>query len=267
MTYLRLRQICLLAADLDAAAAALEAGLGVSRPYRDPGVGKYGLRNVVYGLGGTFLEVVSPLRPGQETAAGRLLARRGGDCGYMFIVDCDDLERRRGRFQALGARIVEDLRFETPYAVSEAIHLHPRDAGGCLLSIDRHSGGEDLKGGYAWAGPDWPARSVEHLSIAGADIAAADPAAVAARWGELLERAPEVDADGAPRLGLDLGFARFIPAGADGEGLTAVHVATPDPEAALARARAAAGEGAGQPDGRARLVGVDFAFHPAAAAV
>ncbi len=75
----RLRQAVLAARDLDAVAGELRAELGLGEPYADPGVGYFGLRNAVFALGDTFLEVVSPVEP--DTAAGRLLERHGGDCG------------------------------------------------------------------------------------------------------------------------------------------------------------------------------------------
>ena len=48
--------MALVAADLGAACARLEADLGVRSPYRDPGVAAFGLDNAVYELGDTFVE-------------------------------------------------------------------------------------------------------------------------------------------------------------------------------------------------------------------
>ncbi|MFY8139098.1 MAG: hypothetical protein ACOVMO_00145, partial [Caulobacter sp.] len=76
---MRLRQIALVGADLAAAEADIRAVLGVDYAYDDPGVGKFGLKNAVFPVGETFLEVVSPKAEG--TTAGRLLDKRGGDGG------------------------------------------------------------------------------------------------------------------------------------------------------------------------------------------
>ncbi|HEX7609616.1 MAG TPA: hypothetical protein VF380_02985, partial [Solirubrobacteraceae bacterium] len=76
----RLRQAVIVARELEPVAAALRGALGLSEPFRDPGVGEFGLENVVFALGDCFLEVISPLRDG--TAAGRYLERHGGDGGY-----------------------------------------------------------------------------------------------------------------------------------------------------------------------------------------
>jgi hypothetical protein len=84
----RLRQAVLAAGELEPAAHALRSALGLGEPFRDPGVGAFGLANVVFALGDCFLEIVSPKQP--DTAAGRYLERHG-DGGYMVIFDLEDL--------------------------------------------------------------------------------------------------------------------------------------------------------------------------------
>ena len=51
----RLRQAVLVAGELEPAAAALRSALGLEEPFRDPGVGAFGLANVVFALGDCFL--------------------------------------------------------------------------------------------------------------------------------------------------------------------------------------------------------------------
>src|SRR3954464_2439099 len=96
----RLRQVALVARDMAAAEQELTGALGVEVAYRDPGVGEFGLENVLFTLGDTSLEVVSPIREG--TTAGRYLSRRGGDGGYMVILQTDDLDAARARVAAPG---------------------------------------------------------------------------------------------------------------------------------------------------------------------
>ena len=217
---LRLRQIALVARALEPVEPQLTSVLGTEVCFRDPGVGKYGLRNALWALGGTFLEVVAPTRGG--TAAGRYLDRRGGDGGYMCIVDCDDLDARRTQLAAQGIRIVEDVRAGDAVLWSEAIHLHPKDTGGCLLSIDRHSGGADMMGGYLWAGADWQSKARRDVVISGAIMQCDDPAATSERWQRVLGRAA-VASDGGHELRLDNAVVRFVPLADDrGEGLTQV---------------------------------------------
>lgn len=235
--YLRLRQIALVARVLEPVERQLTSVLATEVCFRDPGVAKYGLHNALWALGGTFLEVVAPTA--DPTAAGRYLDRRGGDGGYMCIVDCDDLDARRAEFAALGARVVEDVRAGDAALWSEAVHLHPRDTGGCLLSVDRHSGGADMMGGYRWAGADWPAKARRDAVIAGAVMQCDDPAATAERWARLLRRPATVGAGGGRELPLDNAVLRFVPLADDrGEGLARVVLSCAAPASLIAAATA-----------------------------
>jgi hypothetical protein len=239
MGYLRLRQIALVAHDLATVEKQIADVLGLEICYRDPGVGKYGLHNALFAIGGTFLEVVSPTRP--DTAGGRYLDRRKGDGGYMYILDCDDLERRREHFKKIGVRLVQDLKSGDDVSTSEAIHLHPKDTGGCLLSVDRHSGGADMHGGYHWAGPDWQKhdRSMTVKAITGARMQCGDPHVTAKRWSEILER-PLERKDDVWTIEFDNARARFAPLEDDrGEGLSAVRLATKDKATILSNAKKA----------------------------
>ena len=49
--WVRIRQICLAAAQLEPAVQALQNALGLQVAYRDPAVGKYGLENAVLPIG------------------------------------------------------------------------------------------------------------------------------------------------------------------------------------------------------------------------
>src|SRR5262249_54981134 len=100
---LRMRQICLVAADLERAEADLTGVFGLEVCYRDPGVGAFGLHNFLLPIGNSFLEVVAPTREG--TAGGRYLERRGGDGGYMVIMQCGDVQAARKRAHDLGVRL------------------------------------------------------------------------------------------------------------------------------------------------------------------
>ena len=77
MGYLRLRQICLVASDLDTTEKQIADVLGLEICYRDTGVAKYGLRNALFAAGGTFLEIVSPTQPGTARSEER---RVGKEC-------------------------------------------------------------------------------------------------------------------------------------------------------------------------------------------
>ncbi|MGA1344610.1 MAG: VOC family protein [Ilumatobacteraceae bacterium] len=201
---IRLRQVALVAEHLDPVVDELCSTLGLSVCFNDPGVGEFGLVNALMMIGDQFLEVVSPDTDG--TTAGRLLERRGGDGGYMVIYETDDLDGRMARIEAGGVRIVwrgdfDDIRGR---------HLHPRDIGGAIVSIDQPV----PNGAWRWGGPEWVAHQDTSVvsAIAGVTIGADDPDAMRARW-------------------FDLGFTagvRFVPAGPRGEGVDAMALVATD---------------------------------------
>jgi hypothetical protein len=224
---MRLRQIALVGADLAACAKDIEAVLGVRNPYDDPGVGTYGLRNAVWAVGNTFLEVVSPKQPG--TTAGRLIEKRGGDGGYMVILQVRDLAAARKTAADAGARIVEQIDRDGVAAT----HYHPRDVGGAILSLDWMDPWER----WEWGGPNWEANAVPGMAIVGAELQAEDPAAMAGRWSEALGRPAERDG-GLWRIALEGSEVRFVPLrNVRGEGLVGLDVTLPNPSFARKKAQ------------------------------
>jgi hypothetical protein len=171
----RLRQAVLAARDLDATVAQLQATLGLGEPYSDPGVEHFGLRNAVFALGDTFLEVVSPIRP--DTAAGRLIERRGGDSGYMVMFQVEDLAAARERVRQERVREV----FEISLDDIDEVHLHPSDVRGAIVSLSQAKPPES----WRWGGPDWETRRAP-LRVTGATITVAQPVGVAALWQGIL---------------------------------------------------------------------------------
>jgi hypothetical protein len=231
--YLRLRQLCLVAHELEPAIADLGAIFGLDICYRDGNVGKYGLVNALLPIGKCFLEVVAPTRAG--TAAGRYLERRQGDGGYMVIIDCDDVERRRRQVQDLGVRIANPISHET----YTGLQLHPRDTGGCMLELNHTSGGESLDGPYLPAGPHWQTavRTDVTAALLGAELQSPEPERLASRWAGILERPVSRGAAGEPTIALDLGVLRFVPqADRRGEGLAGIDLAVVDPARIVAQA-------------------------------
>jgi hypothetical protein len=205
---IRLRQVAMIAPDLDPVVDQLRATFGLKVCFHDPGVAEFGLRNALLLVGDQFLEVLSPIREG--TTVQRLLDRRSGAGGYMAIFEVDDLDERVDRLAANDVRIVwagdlPDIRGR---------HLHPRDVGGTLVSIDQPV----PSGSWRWGGPDWQARSHELLqdatvtAIEGVVVSAADPGAMRARWRQ---------------LGLDA-HVDFAEAGPRGDGLDEVRLVAAD---------------------------------------
>jgi hypothetical protein len=199
MTTLRLRQVVVAATDLAATRTRIEDELGLPHVWADPGVAFFGLRNALYAIGDTFLEVVSPT--GDEAPAKRFLDRAGRDAGYMAIVQTSDpLDDVRARADDLSIRIV----FTAEGNGVTGLHFHPADTDGTLLSIDRCT--DDAA--WPWAGPAWEAAPDRgYRGITRAAFAVAEPDAVAARWARLLG----TDASGTT-VPLDGSALEFVPA-------------------------------------------------------
>ncbi len=213
---MRLRQVVWAAADLDGAEADISALTGLEVCFRDPGVAAFGLRNGLFAVGDQFLEVVSPTEP--DTAAGRFMDRRGGDGGYMVIVQTDDLSVIGPRAADNDVRIV----WEGELNGTAGRHLHPADVGGTILSIDR----SDDPAEWAWGGPSW--RDFVDTSVVSAvaavELSVADPEAVAQRWSAMLDR-PVVDGV----IGLDDAEIRFVSSGRDtADGVTGYDLVATD---------------------------------------
>ena len=247
---MRLRQIALVAHDLEPVAAQLNAVFGLRIAFRDPAVGVFGLVNAVMPVGGEFLEIVQPVTA--EASAGRYLKRRGGDAGYMLIFETQDAMAHRARLEGKGVRVI--ARHRTPeYSFT---HFHPGDFNGVLTSIDTAGDGSEWHkrfGDWPPAGPHWrehPAPD-EIQGIAGATVQARDPGAAAAHWSELLQ----ARRDGSTLI-LDGSTVSFVaPVDEDGTGIVGIRIAVRDPGAVLARASA---QGLRVEDGGVRIGGVTF---------
>ncbi len=214
---MRLRQIALVARDLRPVEQELIEAFDLEVCYRDPGLAGFGLRHGLYAIGDHILEVVSPRQDG--TTAERYLDRRGGDGGYMVLVQVDDLEAHRRRLADTELRIVH----EASGPGITGLHLHPADVGGAIVSIDQ----ADPPESWGWAGHDWAYHTASSVvgDLAAVDIQADDPAATAERWSRALDR--PVDGDGV--LALDDAVIRFVPAtDGRGDGLAAADLVAVD---------------------------------------
>ena len=208
---MKLRQCVFVAKDLESSREELCDILGIDVAYRDPGVAKWGLVNVVCPTGHDFLEIVSPTQAG--TSAGRYIERRKGDGGYMVIIQVADAVKERERITALGVRAVE----KKDMAEYKYTHFHPSDTGGVLLSIDQTvaPAGTDPKLWWPPAEKDWLPHAKSDITngLGGVEIQAVDPDATAALWSKILNRPVESDII---RLDDD-GEIRFVPI-SDGRG-------------------------------------------------
>ena len=185
---LRLRQICLLAHDLEWTSSVLSAAFDAPVVFRDPRMAAGGsLTNTHIRLGDSFLETVCPtdLAWQRSTTQTRLLERQG-DCGYMAIVQVPDIAVAsrsmaiQGSAQGIvagdwnvcpgtpgtGLAGVESGRYvlgeplpKEPGTVSGVnVQFHPRDFG-TLAEIQENWPGHDQfpqnRGTYYPAGNTW----------------------------------------------------------------------------------------------------------------
>lgn len=226
---MRIRQIVFAARELAASRQALATLLALPAPYRDPGVAEFGLDNAVFCFGDQFIEVVSPVQAG--TTCGRHLDR-AGDSPYMLILQTDNLARERARLHGLGVRSV----WNADFPEISATHLHPKDVGAAIVSIDEPRPAAS----WRWGGPDWRVAEGDagRQRVRGLTIAAQRPEAMADRWANLFDRPlPQRHGDGW-RVRLSDGFVDMVaaPAGTH-EGITGFTLELADPAAVLARAR------------------------------
>jgi hypothetical protein len=174
------------------------------------------------------------------------LEKRGGDGGYMVILQVDDLAQALGRVKDAGVRIADQM----DKGGAAFTHIHPKDIGGAILSLDRMIPRER----WEWGGPHWQSHVCTDTSVkvVGAELQAKEPAQMAARWAQVLGRAAAEEA-GVWRIRLDEGEIRFtVECDGRGEGLGAFDVVVRDIDAVRANA---ATRGLLDPDGTVMLAG------------
>ncbi len=165
-----LRQICLAAGDLGKTVADLSRLFGLHVAHEDPAVGEFGLENRLLRLDHQFLEVVAPVA--EDAPVRRFLKRRGGDGGYMIIlqvVGADAYAGIRARAAAMGVRTA----FEAGGEGWKLTQFHPGDTGGSFLDIEWDMAEDPTGPWFAAGGLAWrqvPA-STTTLALSGATMA------------------------------------------------------------------------------------------------
>ncbi len=235
---MRLRQLVFVAERLAPAEEELCGVLGLEVAFRDPGVGRWGLENIVVPLGGNFLEIVAPVA--ENTSAGRYLTRRGGNGGYMVILQCPDALAERKRVTDLGVRAVHMID-RTDYP---ATHFHPADVGGILLSIDSVEPKKDyLEPRCSWppAGKGWEKaiRPDVVSDFSAVELQSDDPEGLAELWSRVLGLSLQAGNGGHQRIELDNAHIRFVAAtDGRGNGFGGIDVKAADPRKVLEAAEA-----------------------------
>ncbi len=181
-SYIRLRQICLVAPHLEPVISDIAGIMGLSVCYRDGNVAKYGLENALLPVDTILLEVVAPTKPG--TAAGRFLDKTGGRGGYMAIFCCDDPDERGRHAREIGVRVANVI----DHAPYHGVQLHPRDCRAAFIEFNHTDGSDDVLGPYPPAGPDWQKSIAKDVTQAliGVEMQSPEPAGLAEHWGRII---------------------------------------------------------------------------------
>ena len=186
---MRLRQLVIATSEIDPLADSICDLFELRRTFSDPELIVFGLKNVLIPLGDTFLELVTPVK--DNTAAERFLKKREGDGGYMVIVDSLDLDKERKRLKTLELDIVWHENRKTDGIHGQALHLHPKQVGGAILSID------NMKPASSWL---WAGRNWEN------DINSPDPDNLLCNWERALGRKRAADGTSIDLLGSSINF-------------------------------------------------------------
>ncbi|MDF2368257.1 VOC family protein [Sneathiella sp.] len=232
--YVRLRQICLAAADITETERVFSHVLGLDVCHRSV-LDNFGLENIMYAINGCFLEIVAPTK--ENTAVDRFLARNNGRGGYMAIFDCADMERHKSLAEEAGVDPIYERRNEK----ADLLQLNPKQTGATMMEFDHHHGDDSMLGHYEWAGDEWHQYVSTEVTgdILGIEITSPDAEARAKLWGHICDR-PVGKQDGICEIDLDYGYLRFVDtAGSGPELFTAIDLTARDPEAMKERAQKA----------------------------
>jgi hypothetical protein len=204
-SYLRLRQICLVAPQLEPVVPDISDIMGLNVCYRDGNVAKYGLENALLPVDTILLEVVAPTQPG--TAAGRFIEKTNGRGGYMAIFCCDDPDARGRHANAIGVRTANVI----DHAPYRGVQLHPRDCRAAFIELNHTDGSDDILGPYPPAGPDWQKsiRTDVTQALTEIEMQSPDPEALAEHWGRILGLSAHKVAEGGAELALPNARFRF----------------------------------------------------------
>lgn len=185
--YMRLRQICLVAPQLEPVISDIAEIMGLAVCYRDGNVAKYGLENALLPVDTILLEVVAPFKDG--TTAGRFIEKTGGRGGYMAIFCCNDPDERGRNANAMGVRTANVI----DHAPYHGVQLHPRDCRAAFIEFNHTEGSDDVLGAYPPAGPDWQKsiRKDVTQALTIVEMQSPDPQGLASHWGSIIGIAPD----------------------------------------------------------------------------
>ncbi len=153
----------------------------------------------------------------------------------MLLLQTDDFARERARWASLGVRTIWNTAFDD----ITAAHLHPKDVGCALVSVDEPRPAAS----WRWGGPNWKVAPglAGRQRIRGITLQALDAQAVAQRWAQVFDLPSPVASERGWRLQLQGGFVdvKTAKAVAGAAGVAGFTLLVADPAAVLAGARKA----------------------------
>jgi len=254
---IQLRQICLVARELEPTVEDLTHILGINRCYVDPGVGQFGLENTLMPVGRNFLEVVAPVQEG--TAGGRYLDRRGGDGGYMVITQADSRASQQTiRQNALDNRV--RVAYEAERGDWHLCQLHPGDLKAAFFEIESDAHNDFDGYWHPVGGLGWEDKVKQDVTydFKGVELQGDDPLELGELWARVAGLDLEHRGD---HFAIELNNAtiRFVEAKDDrGPGLNGLDISVANREQLLANAEA---KGALVSEGQVDICGVHWYLH------
>lgn len=213
----RLRQVVLVVTDLERTVEQFRTLFDSGPGDVDPAMSEFDLAHEVLQVGeGSYVEICAPIHADADTAATKFLSR-GGDGGYMAVVEIPDAASFRMRMTELDLAMPVQMLHQG----NELTQVHPRDFG-TLLEADQILSGAD------WHYPKLegtPSTTVTS-GIAAIDIAVDDPAVIADRWAKAFDVLLHADASSVAFD--DAKTVRFVDADGSRNGVVAFDVNATD---------------------------------------
>ena len=135
-----------------------------------------------------------------------------------MILQTDNLGALEAGFADTGARVVFEATADGGNDTAiRGLHLHPKDLGGAILSIDEATPAAS----WLWAGETWQSETPATVAaaVSGVVIQCVDPVATAERWATALGTNTS-ESNGGSVIALDDAELRFVPVDDErGEGI------------------------------------------------
>lgn len=170
-----IRHYVMATSNLETVSAELQDFLQVPQGFRHDMSEALGFRNEMMKIGDTMLELVQPVKPDHRLH--RWLKERGGDGGYMIVLQTFDAEAFRERCAAEKLRLTRDMQFRG----QDMIQLDPKRFGTHFETYKY-----TLPNGW-WGDPNGRdyGKSRRAAEIVAAEVAVEEPAGIAAQIGRI----------------------------------------------------------------------------------